>query len=94
MNKIIKNCFFNISISRAHCSYIDKNMRLETVASSTNLNLKSFANWIIKIGDGTFGSNNDEEVDIKIPSDLLILESSSPLTSKYCGIHISKSVDN
>ena len=33
-------------------------MRLETASSSIDPNLKDFANWIIKIADETFGSDN------------------------------------
>ena len=60
---------------------LTRNMRLETSGFSTNLNLKDFVDWIIKIEDGTFGSDNDGEADIEIPIDLLILELSSPLRS-------------
>ena len=55
--------------------------RLYITSSSARSNMKNFVDWITKIGDGTFGSNNGKEADIEIPTDLLILKSSSSLTS-------------
>ena len=79
--KIIKHCFLILAFQGLIVLTLIKNMRLETTGSSVDSNLKDFVNWSIKIGDGTFRSDDDKEADIQIPSDFLILESSSPLTN-------------
>ena len=41
--------------------------------SPTEINkTRQFAEWILQVGDGVAGENNDGEVDIKLPDDLLI----------------------
>ena len=42
---------------------------------------KLFADWILQVGDGVAGGDNDGEIDIKIPDDLLIRVQGSPITS-------------
>ena len=80
MTKIIKHCFLILAFERLIVLTLTKNMRLETVGSSANSNLKDFVNWIIKIGDETFEFDNDGEADVGIPS-VFILESRSALMS-------------
>ena len=41
--------------------------------------MKQFADWIIKIGDGKVGVDNDGVAEVEIPSELLIMDTSSPL---------------
>ncbi|XP_057444595.1 uncharacterized protein LOC130736832 [Lotus japonicus] len=65
-----------------YCKFLKltKNMRLRTTGSpelATEIN--EFADWILKIGDGDFESNERGESDIEIPEDLLIQDSENPL---------------
>ena len=41
--------------------------------------LKQFSDWILKVGDGVIGDENDGEVDIEIPDDILLKEYSDPI---------------
>ncbi|KAL6579134.1 hypothetical protein OROMI_009350 [Orobanche minor] len=50
-----------------------KNMRLQNCSNDDVDDLRSFSSWLI--GDGTLGGDNDGEIDIYIPDDLLITES-------------------
>ena len=57
-------------------------MRLQATSSlSVEQELKLFAEWIIKIGDGKLGMDNDGTAEVEIPTEFLILESTSPLKS-------------
>jgi len=52
---------------------LTKNMRLQTGSSSSDVNeLKEFSNWILNVGDGNIGENNDGEAEIEILNDMLI----------------------
>lgn len=42
---------------------------------------KVFSDWVLSIGDGTFGENNVVDISINIPPDLLIKTSGDPLVS-------------
>ena len=54
-------------------------MRLEYLSSNPieQRKVKEFANWILNIGDGNLKEANDVEVEINIPSDLLITDFSN-----------------
>ncbi|XP_057444316.1 uncharacterized protein LOC130736507 [Lotus japonicus] len=65
-----------------HCKVLKltRNMRLSTAGSpELATEIKEFADWILKIGDGDFESNKRGESDIEIPEDLLIQNSENPL---------------
>nr|XP_043639113.1 ATP-dependent DNA helicase PIF1-like [Erigeron canadensis] len=55
-------------------------MRLQVGIPETDLEeVKQFAEWILKVGDGVLGEENDGEASIQIPNDLLILDKANPL---------------
>jgi len=48
-------------------------MRLKNAASNESAkDIKEFADWILKIGDGNMNLNESGEANISIPTDLLI----------------------
>nr|XP_043615840.1 uncharacterized protein LOC122587742 [Erigeron canadensis] len=58
------------------------NMRLKVGTQKTDLQeVQEFAEWILKVGDGVLGADNDGEAEIEIPKDLLITDSNDPLQS-------------
>ncbi|XP_012856929.1 PREDICTED: uncharacterized protein LOC105976186 [Erythranthe guttata] len=60
---------------------LHNNMRLQSsVSSSTVEEIKEFADWILKIGNGEVGEENDGEVSIEIPHDMLIRDSDDPFS--------------
>ena len=80
----IVNATINSSNLWPHCKVLKltKNMRLQATSSlSVEQELKLFAEWIIKIGDGKLGMDNDGTAEVEIPTEFLILESTSPLKS-------------
>ncbi|XP_021979662.1 ATP-dependent DNA helicase PIF1-like [Helianthus annuus] len=57
-------------------------MRLRVGCQETDLKeIKEFEEWILKLGDGLLGEENDGEVDIEIPDDLLIHDQVNPISS-------------
>ncbi|XP_012857530.1 PREDICTED: ATP-dependent DNA helicase RRM3-like [Erythranthe guttata] len=55
---------------------LHKNMRLQLNAYSSNEDeIREFAEWIMRIGNGKAGDYNDGEASIEIPEDMLIRES-------------------
>lgn len=69
---------------------LTKNMRLENVGEGTDVNdLRNFSNWMSSIGDGTLGEDNDGEIDISIPHDLLIKSSDDYIGSIVDAIYPS-----
>ncbi|XP_057445515.1 uncharacterized protein LOC130737703 [Lotus japonicus] len=65
-----------------HCKVmkLTKNMRL-TAAETTDeaKEIKDFADWILKIGNGDHPDSGAREYDVQIPPDLLIPDSPDPL---------------
>ncbi|XP_057544039.1 uncharacterized protein LOC130823436 [Amaranthus tricolor] len=57
---------------------LTKNMRLQTQSVDDN-DLKDFADWILKIGDGILGEPNDGEAIIDIPDQFLIKDVVDPI---------------
>ncbi|XP_074283183.1 uncharacterized protein LOC141607729 [Silene latifolia] len=46
-------------------------MRLQSGSSNSNVNeIREFSEWILKVGDGIAGGENDGEVDIELPDDI------------------------
>ena len=42
---------------------------------------KAFANWLLELGEGKVGDSiHDDETDVEIPDDLLIKDSSDPIS--------------
>ena len=67
-----------------HCTVLKltANMRLTVGCRPEDVDeIREFAEWILKVGDGDVGDANDGEVSIEIPKDILIEESSEPITS-------------
>ena len=61
---------------------LTKNMRLTVGAELSNIeSTKEFANWLLQVGEGTVGGDNDGEVTIDIPDDLLINDCIDPIQS-------------
>ncbi|KAL6538118.1 hypothetical protein OROGR_012108 [Orobanche gracilis] len=60
---------------------LSQNMRLSTFATSDDDldEIKEFADWILKIGDGCSQTNDSGEYKVSIPDELLIKESANPL---------------
>lgn len=57
-------------------------MRLQSTSLCSDLNdVKDFSSWILKVGDGNIGENNDGENEITIPDDLLIKNTCNPIAS-------------
>lgn len=78
----IVNASLNYSYLWKHCKVLKLtvNMRLKVGSSTCNLNeVKEFADWILKIGDGKIGEPNDGEGTIDIPDELLIKDEVDPL---------------
>jgi len=61
---------------------LSKNMRLLGGASSADVEQRRlFSEWILSVGDGEIGDDNDDDLELDIPSDLLIPNSGDPLAS-------------
>lgn len=59
-----------------------ENMRLKSAQATNDINdVKAFAEWIIKIGEGDMDHENYGESTIEIPNDLLIKVSDDPISS-------------
>jgi len=80
----IVNSSINYSDLWQYCIVLklSQNMRLKTAASNASAkDIKEFADWILKIGDGNMNLNESGETNISIPIDLLIQESETHLLS-------------
>ncbi|XP_021980197.1 ATP-dependent DNA helicase pif1-like [Helianthus annuus] len=72
---MIVNASLNSSYIWRHCKVLKltENMRLRVGCQEADLKeIKEFGEWILKLGDGLLGEENDGEIDIEIPDDLLI----------------------
>ncbi|KAF5804560.1 putative DNA helicase Pif1 [Helianthus annuus] len=57
-------------------------MRLTVGSSASDAEeIKQFAKWLLDIGEGNVGGPNDGEASIEIPSDLLITDTSDPIST-------------
>ncbi|GAU40269.1 hypothetical protein TSUD_60600 [Trifolium subterraneum] len=67
-----------------HCKVLQltKNMRLKGDSTDKSQSeLKEFADWILKIGDGRIGGDENGEAVINIAEDLCVLQHDNPLLS-------------
>ncbi|KAI3745925.1 hypothetical protein L6452_08337 [Arctium lappa] len=78
----------NASLSSSYiwekCKFLrlTKNMRLPVDSQASDIEqAKIFANWLLDLGEGKVGSVNDGEVIIDIPDDLLITDSTDPISA-------------
>ncbi|XP_057454849.1 uncharacterized protein LOC130746294 [Lotus japonicus] len=72
----------NSSYLWKHCKVmkLTTNMRLQQAgSSSSSLEIKEFADWLLQVGDGTVKPIDEDDSIIEIPSDLLVRESDNPL---------------
>jgi len=57
-------------------------MMLHGGASSVDVEQRRlFSEWVLGVGDGEIGDDNDDDLELDIPSDLLIPNSGDPLAS-------------
>ncbi|KAK9672970.1 hypothetical protein RND81_12G138000 [Saponaria officinalis] len=60
---------------------LTKNMRLQVGSSSSDKDeVRDFSEWILKVGDGLIGPSNDGEVSIVLPEEILIMQSTDPIS--------------
>ncbi|KAK9714657.1 hypothetical protein RND81_06G110100 [Saponaria officinalis] len=60
---------------------LTKNMRLQVGSSSSDKDeIREFSEWILKVGDGLIGPPNDGEVSIVLPEEMLIMQSTEPIS--------------
>ncbi|XP_074315513.1 uncharacterized protein LOC141651711 [Silene latifolia] len=61
---------------------LTKNMSVQGGRTSDNVDdIRKFSEWILEIGDGLAGGENDGEVDLQFPDDLLIQHVADPIAS-------------
>ncbi|KAL3025155.1 hypothetical protein AAZX31_04G165100 [Glycine max] len=80
----IVNATINSSYLLDHCQILrlTKNMRLQNNMQAIDQEeTAAFAQWIIDIGDGIIGDENDGYATIEIPQELLITEYNDPIHS-------------
>jgi PIF1-like helicase/Helicase len=80
----IVNASLNSSKLWSHCKVLTltKNMRLQVQSCPEEIDeIKEFSEWILSVGNGTEGGDNDGYAEIEIPEDLLIKEASDPISA-------------
>nr|GEU99899.1 hypothetical protein [Tanacetum cinerariifolium] len=61
---------------------LTKNMRLTVGACSEDVTeIREFAEWILKVGDGELGEPNNGEVSIDLPDEIVVDVADDPMTS-------------
>ncbi|KAH9615549.1 hypothetical protein KSS87_013946 [Heliosperma pusillum] len=61
---------------------LTKNMRLQCGSSNSNEDeIREFSNWILNVGNGVAGGENDGEIDLELPSDILITDATEPIAA-------------
>ncbi|XP_022014122.1 ATP-dependent DNA helicase PIF1-like [Helianthus annuus] len=81
---MIVNVSLNSSYIWRHCQVLKltENMRLRVGRQEADLKeIKELGEWILKLGDGLLCEENDGEIDIEIPDDLLIQDQVNPISS-------------
>ncbi|XP_074300702.1 ATP-dependent DNA helicase pfh1-like [Silene latifolia] len=77
-----KHSFEAVDKSLKDVLRLTKNMRLQGGMTSDNFDdIRKFSEWILEIGDGLAGGENDGEVDLQFPDDLLIQHVADPIAS-------------
>ncbi|XP_074278356.1 uncharacterized protein LOC141601948 [Silene latifolia] len=67
-------------VAASLCSSLTKIMRLQVGSSTDNVEeLRKFSEWLLEIGDSIAGGENDGEVDLELPTDLLIQDVTNPI---------------
>ncbi|XP_022013728.1 uncharacterized protein LOC110913191 [Helianthus annuus] len=79
----IVNASLNSSHLWSHCQVLKLhvNMRFQVGSGCDKNEIKEFADWILKIGDGKIGELNDGDGIIDIPEELLITDTVDPIGS-------------
>ncbi|XP_022023702.1 uncharacterized protein LOC110923958 [Helianthus annuus] len=94
----IVNASRNSSHLWNHCQVLKLhvNMRLQVGAGCDKNEIKEFAEWILKIGDGKIGEPNDGDGIIDIPEELLITDTVDPIGSliSFTYLNISRNVSD
>ena len=88
----IVNATINSSYLWSSCKVLrlTTNMRLLSIKSSEEASkLKDFSEWVASIGDGVIGGPNDGEVNIDLPTDIILAESGDPLQNIVKSIYPS-----
>jgi len=81
---VIIHASINSSPLWSHCEVLTltTNMRLLHGCSSKDYQAKKeFSEWVLAIGDGSIGEENDEDIKVSIPEDLLIHCSGDPIAA-------------
>ncbi|KAL6567653.1 hypothetical protein OROGR_001321 [Orobanche gracilis] len=61
---------------------LTRNMRLQGGSSPSEVEeIKNFAEWLLEVGNGTLGGENDGEADIKLPDDIIIKDAKNSIAS-------------
>ncbi|KAH9615625.1 hypothetical protein KSS87_013884 [Heliosperma pusillum] len=61
---------------------LTKNMRLQCGSSNSNEDeIREFSKWILNVGNGVAGGENDGEIDLELPSDILINDATEPIAA-------------
>ncbi|XP_061345352.1 uncharacterized protein LOC133291163 [Gastrolobium bilobum] len=67
--------------SYCHLLTLTKNMRLNSGSTTDDVKeIREFSEWLLKVGDGDLGDDEDRESMITIPDELLITESDDPVS--------------
>jgi len=83
----IVNANINSSPLWDHCEILTLTTNMRLLHGSSSLDIderREFSEWVLGIGDGSVGENNDEDMQVTIPDDLLL---------KSSGDHIAFIVD-
>ncbi|XP_020967404.1 uncharacterized protein LOC107614994 [Arachis ipaensis] len=70
---------FGGSIARSQVLKLTKNIRLSLGENNNIQELRNFAEWLLKIGDGLAGDTTNGESIVHIPSDILVKNSKTTL---------------
>jgi len=74
----------NSSTMWAYCNVLRLTANMRLGASSVPIGQEEIANfdkWILSIGDGNYASDENGEMKVEIPKDLLISDTTNPLMS-------------
>ncbi|GJU51538.1 ATP-dependent DNA helicase PIF1-like protein [Tanacetum coccineum] len=64
------------------------NMRLKSMTDEKDSKeIKEFADWILNVGEGNIGPENDGDVEIEIPNEMLIKTNGDPLEAMVSSLY-------